>query len=114
MIDLVKDNENLKKECNSKEKEIIRLTDTIYKLKWKLNRADRRLDKLNNRETALQAENDEEDDPLLNPHHSNAKYSAVFFLKGYYVPKNVEFRLEFLQEEYYSNSFFSWIQVNEI
>lgn len=102
MTDLVKENEKYKRECNNKDKEIQRLIDAIYKLKWKLNRAERRLDKLNNRETIPHAENDE-DDPFLNPKGSNIKNGVSFFLKGHYVPKNIEFRLEYLQEEYYSN-----------
>ena len=104
MTDLVKENEKFKRECNNKDKEIQRLIDTIYKMKWKLNRAERRLDKLNNRETVAHVENDD-DDPILNPQGSKLKNVSSFFLKGHYVPKNIEFRLEYLQEEYYSKAF---------
>lgn len=102
MTDLVKENEGLKRENSNKDKEMERLIDTIYKLKWKLNRAERRLDKLNNRESIAHADGDE-DEIYVSRKGAKLKNVTTFFLKGNYVPKNVEFRLEFLEEEYFSN-----------
>lgn len=108
MTDLVKENESLKRENSNKDKEIQKLIDNIYKFKWKLNRAERRLDKINNKDAdGAQKNNEEEDDDDDDMFQTKkVKNPSISFLKGNYVPKNIDFRLEYLEEEYYS--IFTW------
>ena len=113
LTDLVKENEGLKRDAATKDKEMQKLVDTIYKLKWKLNRAERRIDKLNHREHVHNNLDDEEDDLFTSPRKNKNVNGPSSFLKGNYIPKNVEFRLDNLEEEYYSKTGFV-IQVKDI
>lgn len=90
----------------NKDRDNEKLVDQIYKLKWKVNRTQRRLDKINNRESIFQKDDEDEDDAILAKSKNQFKNATLFF-KGKYVPKTLDFRIEYLQEEYYSKSFSS-------
>lgn len=100
LTDLVKENEGLRRINMNKERDIEKLADQIYKLKWKNNRTQRRLDKINNRESIFQKEDDDAEDEILVKNKDHFKNATQFF-KGKYVPKTLDFRIEYLQEEYY-------------
>ncbi len=105
LTELVKENEQLSRSNNNKEREIEKLNDQIIKLKWKIRKLQAELDRINHRESLLRKEDEDalfekekapkDKDQFKNPSH---------FLKGNYIPKTLEFRLEYLREEYYGNS----------
>ena len=92
----------------NKQRDNEKLVDQIHKLKWRIKKLQRQLDKIHNRETIfnkLEEDDDDYDDFEADrmAKDINKFKNATLFFKGKYVPKTLDFRIEYLQEEYYGS-----------